>query len=81
MSEEIPLRKKYRTGGTGRNKARTSNNRPARPKTIKLKGEMEAAQTATKAHQMVKWLDFATTGNGKIRWITQSEYDRLHGPS
>jgi len=27
---------------------------------------------------MVKWLDFATTGNGKIRWMTQAEYERRH---
>jgi len=78
MSVEIPLRLKYRTGGTGRNKSRTANNRPARPKMTKFKGEMEAAQAATKAHQMVKWLDFATTGNGKIRWMTQAEYECRH---
>jgi hypothetical protein len=76
MSVEIPLRRKYRVGGTGHYKSRTSNSSQARPKKHAVKGEIQAAQEITKAHQMVMWLDFST-GNGKIRWVRQAEYDRL----
>lgn len=77
MSVEIPLRQKYRTGGTGRNKSRTANNNPSRPKKHAFKGEIEAAQAVTRQYQMVKYLDFETTGNGKIRWMRQSQYEAL----
>lgn len=79
MSVEIPLRAKYRRGGSGRNKSRTGNNNPAKPKKPALKGEIEAAQAVTRQYQMVKWLDFETTGNGKIRWMRQSDYEAMRG--
>lgn len=78
MSIEIPLRAKYRQSGAGRNKSRTSNNNPSRPKRTPVKGEIQAAQAITQANQMVMWLDFATTGNGKIRWMRKAEWDALH---
>lgn len=78
MCVEIRLRAKYRQSGAGRNKSRTSNNSPSRPRRTALKGEIQAAQAITQANQKVMWLDFATTGNGKIRWMRKDEWDALH---
>lgn len=75
MSVEIPLRRKYRTGHTGRNKSGSNNNRPARPKQH-LKGEKERAQKITEANRMARWVDF--TRGGKTRWIPLSEWREMH---
>jgi hypothetical protein len=75
MSVEIPLGAKYKNRPTGRHKSSSSNNRPARPKRA-TKEQIAASQAATRAHQMVKVLDFRDS-KGKVKWIHFTEWDAM----
>lgn len=74
---EIPLKAKYRTGKKSRQKSSTNNGGQSKQKNV-TKQQIAESQEATRRNQKVMFLDFETTGNGKIRWLLKSEFDKRY---
>ena len=70
---EIKLRAKYRQGFSGSYKGGHNNNNAKRTKAVLLKGEREAAQAATAAHQRVLVL----LESGHRRLMTVAEWEQM----
>jgi hypothetical protein len=70
---EVKLRAKHRQGFSGSYKGGHNNNNAKRAKAALLKGEREAAQAATVAHQRVMVL----LPSGHRRFMTAAEWEQM----